>query len=214
MQPHLSPKRILLVDDHTIVRAALKNQCKESYPGSTVDESSDGKNVLDLVSAHDYDLIIMDIQIPNCDTLELINRIATDHPSVPVLVYSMTSPLIYGLRVMKAGAKGFVSKISSIEELETAIGLAIQGHKYVCQEIADHVSENYGFFSDTPFSALSPREIQIASLLLSGQTVTEISKLLNIGMSTVGTHKANIFLKLRINNLLELKELSNLYKFE
>jgi two-component system, NarL family, invasion response regulator UvrY len=206
-------RRFLLIDDHTIVRSALKTQCLETYPDSVFDESADGQGILELLDAHFYNLIILDIQIPNLDTLLLIKNISLNHPEVPVLVYSMTAANIYALKVMKAGAKGFVSKESSIEELETAIGLALQGKRYISEEIAGMISETSFRPSFSPFSTLSSRQLQIASLLLSGHTVTEISKLLELGISTIGTHKSKIFKKLNVKNLLQLKQVADLHKF-
>jgi two-component system invasion response regulator UvrY len=207
------PKWFLLVDDHPIVRSALKSQCLETYPFSIIEESADGKGIMEKLSANMYDLIIIDIQIPNCETLLLIKSISLNHPKVSILVYSMMSAHLYALKVMKVGAKGFVSKESPIHELENAIGLALQGKNYICGEIADKVSEQSFKNTNTPFSTLSQRQLQIAYLLLSGQTVTEISKLLRLGISTVGTHKGKIFKKLSVNNLLELKQISDIYKF-
>jgi two-component system invasion response regulator UvrY len=206
-------KRFLLIDDHAIVRAALKSQCLEKYPDSVFDESADGKGILQMLSEKVYDLVILDIQIPNCETLTLIHFIHLSHPLVPVLVFSVTSPEIYALRVMKAGARGFVSKVATLEELETAIGLALQGKFVINQEMTSKVLGDNLSGTSSSFSTLSERELQIASLLLSGHSVTVIAKLLTLCLSTVGTHKANIYSKLRVNNLLELKEISDLYKF-
>jgi two-component system, NarL family, invasion response regulator UvrY len=206
-------KKFLLIDDHTIIRSALKSKCLESYPNSIVEESADGKGIMEMLALNFYNLVIIDIQIPNCETLWLIKSISTNYPNVSVLVYSMTAANIYALKVMKAGAKGFVSKEASLQELENAIGLALQGKRYICEEVADKVSDHSFSNADSPFSSLSVRELQIASLLLSGHTVTDISKLLHIGLSTVGTHKGKIFRKLSVTNLLELKLVSDIYKF-
>jgi two-component system, NarL family, invasion response regulator UvrY len=206
-------KRFLLIDDHTIIRAALRTYCQENFPDAIIEESADGIGIMEKFAVNHYHLVIIDIQIPNCETLWLINCIHLNYPDIPVLVFSMTSPEIYALRVMKAGAKGFVSKDAPLEELEMAIGLALQGKKYICQAIANQVGEKTFASSYTPFDILSKREIQIASLLLSGHTVTEISKLLDLGLSTVGTHKANIFSKLNVKNLMGLKEISDVYRF-
>jgi two-component system invasion response regulator UvrY len=206
-------KRFLLIDDHAIVRAALKSQCLEKYPDSVFDESADGKGIMQMLSEKLYDLVIMDVHIPNCDTLTLIHFIHTSHPLLPILVFSMTSPEIYAIRVMKAGALGFVSKVATLKELETAIGLALQGKFVINQEMASKVLGDNLSGTSTSFSTLSERELQITALLLSGHSVTVIAKLLDLSLSTVGTHKANIYSKLSVNNLLELKEISDLYKF-
>jgi two-component system, NarL family, invasion response regulator UvrY len=206
-------KRFLLVDDHPIIRSALKSQCLETYPNSIVEESADGKGIMEKLASNFYDLIIIDIQIPNCETLLLIKGITLNYPNVSILVYSMMSASIYALRVMKAGARGFVSKEASLQELETAMGLALQGKRYICEEVADKISDRSFISTETPFSTLSMRQLQIASLLLLGHTVTEISHLLQLGISTVGTHKGKIFQKLGVTNLLELKLISDLYNY-
>ena len=203
--------RILLIDDHTIVRSALRTQCLELYPGAIIEESADGIGILDLLAKHYFNLVIIDLQIPNCNTLQLIKSITSNYPKTSVLVYSMTAANIYALKVMKAGAKGFVSKVSPIRELETGIGLAFQGKRYISEEIADLISGASFNHSVNPFSTLSVRQLEIATLLLTGETVTSISRRLRLGTSTVGTHKSKIFKKLGIINLLELKQLSDVY---
>lgn len=206
-------KRFLLIDDHTMIRSALKAQCLEMYPGSVVEESADGYGVMELLGAGSFDLVIVDMQIRNCDTLFLISSISLNYAKVPVLVYSMTAENIYALKVMRAGAKGFISKEASIQELERAIRLVIQGKRYISDEVAGIVSDTSFKLVVNPFSALSSRQLQIAALLLAGQTVTEISKQLHLGISTVGTHKGKIFHKLGVLNLLELKLISDVYRF-
>jgi two-component system, NarL family, invasion response regulator UvrY len=206
-------KRFLLIDNHPLIRSALKSQCLETYPNSIVEESADGKEIMERLDFHFYNLVIIDIQIPNCDTLLVIKSITLNFPNVPILVYSMVSPSIYALRVIKAGAMGFVSKDAPLQELETAIGLALQGKRYICEEVASKITDGSFTDSENPFSTLSMRQLQIASLLLLGHTVTEISGLLKLGMSTVGTHKGKIFQKLNVSNLLELKKISDLHHF-
>jgi two-component system, NarL family, invasion response regulator UvrY len=204
-------ERILLIDDHTIVRSALRSQCLELYPKAIIEESADGIGIMPLIEEYFFNLVIIDLQIPQCNTLQLIKDISSSHPEVSILVYSMTSANIYALKVMKAGAKGFVSKVSPIKELETAIGLAFRGKKYISEEVADLVSEGSFNSSVNPFSNLSSRQLEIASLLLTGETVTSISRLLQLGTSTIGTHKSKIFKKLGVKNVLELKQISDIY---
>jgi DNA-binding NarL/FixJ family response regulator len=203
----------LLVDDHTIVRSALKGLCLELYPGSVFHESSDAIGIMELYAVNRYDLVIADIQIANSDMLWLIRSICNTYPQASILVYSMTAENIYAVRVLKAGAKGFISKEAPLEELISAIKLTLQGKPYISQFVAGMLGDQSFPKSDTPFTILSRRELQIASLLLSGQTVTAISKLLNIGSSTVGTHKGKIYQKLHVKNLIELKTIADIYKF-
>jgi len=206
-------KRFLLVDDHTLIRSALTTILKETYSNAIIQESADGTDIIEKLMGTHYDLIIMDIQMPNCETLWFINYIHVNFPAIPVLIYSMTAESIYALRVLRAGAKGFVSKESSMPELKKAIELGLNGKIYLSQAMTEMVSLQTYKKTDTPFTVLSPREFQIAALLLAGNTVSGISKVLAIGNSTVGTHKGNIYQKLKISNLLELKNLSDIYHF-
>ncbi|HTE29588.1 MAG TPA: response regulator transcription factor [Chryseolinea sp.] len=202
-------KRFLVVDDHTIVRSALKTLLKDIYSNALVEESVDGSDVIEKIKLNSYDLIIMDIQMPKNEALGLIKQISTNYPSIPVLIYSMASEKIYGIGGLKAGAKGFVSKESPMDELRKAINLAILGKTYLSQDIAELISQQTLTKSETPFSNLSPRELQIVGLLLAGNGVSKISIALGLKNSTIGTHKNHIYQKLNIANLLELKALSD-----
>lgn len=206
-------KRFLLVDDHTLIRSALNLLINETYTHAVIHESADGTDIIEKITGAGYDLIIMDIQMPHCETLWFINYIHVNYPAIPVLVYSMTDENIYALRVLKAGAKGFVSKESSKEELKKAIDLALNGKIYLSQAMAEIVSQQTFKKTDTPFTVLSPREFQIAVLLLAGNAVGVIAKTLGIGNSTVSTHKGKIYLKLKVSDLLEMKKLSDVYHF-
>jgi DNA-binding NarL/FixJ family response regulator len=206
-------KRFLLVDDHTLIRSALTSIIKEAHTNAIIHESADGTEIIEKLTAGGYDLIIMDIQMPNCETLWFINYIHVNYPVIPILIYSMTAENIYALRILKAGAKGFVSKESTKEELKKAIDLALNGKIYLSQSLAEMVSLQTSKKTDTPFTILSPREFQIAVFLLAGKTVSGISKILDIGNSTVGTHKAKIYQKLKVSDLLGLKKLSDVYHF-
>lgn len=206
-------KKFLLVDDHTLIRCALAALIKQTYDSAIIEELTDGSNISEKLTVSSYDLIVMDIQMPNTETLWLINYIGITYPAIPVLIYSMTAENIYALRVLKAGAKGFVSKEAPIEELKKAIDMALNGKRYISQKVAEMVSLQSLKITESPFSILSTREFQIAALLLAGNTISEISKTLHLQNSTVGTHKARIFQKLKVNNLLELKKISDIYNF-
>jgi two-component system invasion response regulator UvrY len=211
--PYATGKRFLLADDHTLIRSALNSLLKDTYANAIIEESVDGTDIVEKLMVTGYDLIITDFQMPNCETLWLINYIHITYPAIPVLIYSMSDENIYALRVIKAGAKGFVSKESPMEEIKKAIDLALNGKTYLSQAIAEAVSVQEFKKSATPFAILSSRELQVAVLLLAGNTGNKISKILGIGNSTVGTHKGNIYQKLKVSNLLELKELSVIYHF-
>ena len=206
-------KRFLLADDHSIVRDGLKALLEKTYPGSFVDELIDGTKVLERLKKNVYDLIILDVQMPDTDTPALVKLISSEYPSLPVLVYSMASEQIYALRVMKAGAKGFLTKDAPLEELKKAVELLLNQKKYISQAIVQLLA-NQSLFdqNDNPFSKLSPREFQITTLLLQGKSISEIANELKVEVSTASTHKARLLNKLGVKNLLGLKELATFHK--
>lgn len=206
-------RRFLLVDDHTMIRSAISSLLRQSYANAIIEELPDGAGIVEKLAVASYDLVVMDIQMPGTEALWFVNHIHLTYPAIPVLIYSMVAENIYALRVLKAGAKGFVSKEASIAELKMAVDLVLTGKRYLSQNVAELISQKSLKIAVTPFSVLSEREAQIATLLLAGNTGGEISTLLNLKSSTVSTHKSRIFEKLNVTNLLELKDVSDTYKF-
>jgi two-component system invasion response regulator UvrY len=206
-------KKILLVDDHFVVRSGMKAVLSEMLKPIEIHDAGDGETVVEKLKKTTYDLIIMDIKMPDTDTLGLMEYIATKYPEAKVLIFSMNSENIYAKRFLKMGAKGFISKNALLEDIIKAINTVLNGRKYISESLAQSLAEES--ISDTksnPFDMLSKREFEIVSLLVSGQTLNEIAACLNLHSSTVGTHKAKIFEKLGVGNILELKELANSYK--
>lgn len=203
-------KKFLLVDDHVVVRSGIKGLLSEIFKPCEIDEAVDTDSAAEKLKTSRYDLIMMDIQMPNSDSLGLMEYIKVKYPEARVLIFSMSAENVYAKRFLKAGAKGFLSKDSSLEEIKKAINLILNNRKYISETLAEILAD--GSFTDSsanPFDKLSAREFEITSLLLSGQTVSAISKSLNLQVSTIGTHKARIFEKLNVGNLLELKDLAN-----
>ncbi len=205
-------KKFLLVDDHNVVRSGIMGLLLELFKPSEIDEASDGNSATEILKHNHYDLIMMDIQMPKTDTLGLMEYIHIKYPDAKVLIFSMSAEGIYAKRFLKAGAKGFLSKDAPLEEIKKAINLVLNNRKYISEALASTLAEeSISETSGNPFNQLSPREFEIVSLLLSGQTISEISKLLNLQVSTIGTHKARLFSKLNVNNILELKEIATSY---
>jgi len=206
-------KKFLLVDDHIVVRSGIQGLLHELYNPCEVHEAGDSESATQKLKQYQYDLIMMDIQMPNSDTLGLMEFIRVRYPDAKVLVFSMSAENIYAKRFFTAGAKGFLSKDSSLDEIKKAINLVLNNRKYISESFAEMLAEaSFSGTADNPFEKLSPREFEITSLLLSGQSVSEISKTLHLQISTVGTHKSRLFEKLGVTNILELKELANSYK--
>lgn len=205
-------KKFLIVDDHVIVRSGIKFLLAEIYQLAEIHEASDGDSATQKLKEHQFDLIMLDIQMPKTDSFGLMEYIHIKYPQARVLVFSVSAENTYARRFMKAGAYGFVSKEAPLEEIIKAINLVLNDRKYISESLAYKIAEDsFAGRSDNPFNKLSPREFEIVSLLLSGQTVSDISQSLNIQTSTVGTHKARLFEKLSITNILELKELATAY---
>ena len=205
-------KKFLLVDDHVVVRSGIKILLSEIYSPTEIHEAMNGETAIQKLKEHQFDLIILDIQMPNTDALGLMEIIHITYPEAKVLMFSMSAENIYAKRFMKAGAYGFISKEAPLEEITRAINIILNNKKYISDTFAERLAEDsFSGKSGNPFNELSPREFEIVSLLLEGKTVTDISHVLNIQTSTVGTHKARLFDKLNVTNLLELKELATTY---
>jgi len=204
---------LLLVDDHAIIRTGLKLLIQESFAHCRIDEASDGNAAFELIKNHDYDLVVMDVNMPNTDSFGVLQTVLALKPATKIIMFSMNSEEIYAKRYLKIGAIGYLKKDASNDEIIKAITLGLNNKKYISEELneilltdlrANHQSEN-------PFDKLSAREFEIVQHLLHGDSVSEISEKLNVHTSTIGTHKSRIFEKLHCHNLIELNNLAKIY---
>jgi len=205
-------KKFLLVDDHAIIRSGLKDLLSQMYHPAEIKEAENGQAAVEMLKQSDYSLVVMDVQMPGTDTLGLMEYIHITYPKLKVLIFSMSAENIYAKRFLKAGAKGFISKYEPLDEVKKAIDIVLSGKRYISETLAQTLAEaSTGRSPENPFTKLSAREFEIANLLLSGETLSEIAKTRNLSVSTVGTHKSRLFEKLGISNLLELQELARSY---
>jgi two-component system, NarL family, invasion response regulator UvrY len=209
-------QKFLLIDDHVVVRSGIKLMLGNMYEGCEIHEAKDGDSAIAFLKDNTYDFAMLDVQMPNTDSFVLMEHIKTNYPQLRVLVFSMNSENIYALRFIKAGAMGFISKEAPMDEIKKAISQVVGGKKYISEEMLFVLAEGTSSTSSNanPFSSLSSREFEIVSMLLNGKTISSIAADLNLGISTVGTHKGRIFTKLKVTNLLELKELANSYNLK
>ena len=208
----LNMKKILLIDDHDVVRKGLILLLQDFYPGATILEAGNGEESTELLKKHEVDLVILDIQIPGTNSFELLNFIVNFYPLVKILVFSMGSENLYGKRFLMAGAHGYLSKEASMAEIRKAIETIMNGKKYLTEKLIDVVLQDFsGKHNINPFEKLSAREFEILTFLLRGYTIAEISIQVHLQPSTVGTYKSRIFEKLQVSNIIELKELASLY---
>jgi two-component system invasion response regulator UvrY len=201
---------ILLVDDHSIVRTGLKLLINDFLPHSNIDEAFDGESALQKVKQINYDLVVMDVNMPHTDSFGTLQAILAVKPSTKVIMFSMNAEEIYAKRYLNLGAKGYVKKDAPNEEIENAINTVLNGKNYISPSFTQKILS--GLLSkneaENPFDKLSSREFEIVQHLAKGDSVAEISKKLNVHTSTVGTHKGRIFEKLRVHNVVELMHLA------
>lgn len=203
-------KKFLLIDDHVVVRSGIKVLLSEIYKPSLIDEANDGESALAKIKETIYDLVILDVQMPDTDSFGLMEYFKARYPSLRVLVFSMSPENIYARRFLKAGAKGFINKNAPLDEIKKAINLVLNNKKYISEGMVEILAEANAKETDSNlFNSLSAREFEIVSLLLNGKTISNIASTLHLAVSTIGTHKARLFKKLNVNNLLALKDLAN-----
>lgn len=198
--------RVLLADDHAIVRAGLKRIVQEAGDMDVVAEASDGRDALRLVEETSPDVAVIDISMPGMDGLEVIDRITAMHPRIPVLVLTMHEEDQYVVRTINSGAKGYLTKRSAPEQLVKAIRQVNSGGFYLTDEAAESlaVSLSSRTRSASSLGALSNRELQVLRGLAVGMTNREIAVSYGISVKTVDTHRSRLLKKLNLRNNAEL----------
>lgn len=196
---------LLLVDDHTIVREGVKRVLESTQEGWSITEESSGFQALDSLRRARFDLAIVDLSMPGMSGLELIRRIRTEWPRLPVLVLSMHAEEEYALRAFKAGANGYVTKDSDAEELIQAVHKVLRGGAYVTTSLAERVVQQLNGSVEVPRHAqLSNRELEVLRRIVAGQRSTDIANALHLSVKTISTHKARIMEKLQLTSTAAL----------
>lgn len=205
-------KNILLADDHSIVRTGLKKIIEKYIAHSVIDEVSDGDAAFKKIKEKDYQLIILDVNMPGTDSFGLVSNIMVLKPEANILMFSMNAEEIYAKKYLQLGVKGYLSKASDDTEIKNALAKVINAQKYVSPSLALVFTEDIlGKKSANPFDDLSPREFEIVLHLTKGESLSGICNSLNLQTSTVGTHKTRIFEKLHCNNIIEIHNLAKVY---
>ncbi len=205
-------KHFLLIDDHEVVRTGIGHVLAELFRPCTIHEASNEASALEKLKERTFDLIIMDVYMPGSDTFGIMEFIKVRFPEAKVLIFSMSAENIYAPRLIRAGAKGFLSKNTGIQDLKKAVETLLNNKMYISSELALQLASGLQQEEPAnPFEKLSSKEFEIASLMMEGKSLTEISLILGTSTSTVGTHKSRLFKKLNCNNLLDLVELGKAY---
>jgi len=194
--------RIILADDHSFIRLGLIQILKDEFPAALIKEVSDGETLIKEVILHDWDLVISDLDMQGRSGLEALEQIKSVKPEIPVLILSIYPEDLYAVRVLKAGASGYLNKNSAPEELIVAIRRISLGKKYITAEIAEKLIDNK--YDGKPHESLSNREFEIFKLLASGKTLSQIAEMLSLALSTVSTHRSHVMEKLGLSTNAEL----------
>ena len=202
------PIRIVLADDHAIVRHGISRAIQQHEDIEVVGQTSDGLSTIDMVRELQPDVVLMDIAMPDINGIEATRQIVRDHPDVKIIALSMHSAKKFITEMLKAGASGYLLKDCEFEELVNAVREVISGKTYISPAIADVVVENFIRSSEeqgsSAFSSLSNREREVLQLMAEGNTTKQIGLLLHISPKTVEAHRLRVMNKLDIDNVAQL----------
>jgi DNA-binding NarL/FixJ family response regulator len=197
--------RILIGDDHAIVRKGLRQLLLEHYPTAEIGEAADAESLVTLVIGKPWDVVICDINMPGRSGLDALGQIKQISPKLPVLIMSMYPEDQYALRVIKAGASGYLGKETIHDDIVRAIETVQLGKRFITPGIAEKLAE--AFDSDSklqPHESLSDREFDVFKLLAMGKSVTEIAEQLILSPTTVSTYRSRIMDKMGMRSNADL----------
>lgn len=197
--------KILIADDHAIVRKGLKQILAETPDMVVAGEAGNGSDLLDKARAGNWDVVILDISMPGRGGLETLKQLKSERPKIHVLILTMHPEDQYAIRVFKAGASGYLTKESAPEQLVAAIRKVGRGEKYVSPHLAEKLAYHLETGSDKPLhETLSDREYQIMCMIASGKSVGNMAEELSLSVKTISTYRARLLKKMRLKNNAEV----------
>ena len=198
-------KRIVIVDDHTIVRAGLRRILDDLPEWEVIAEAATSDEALTAVRTIGCDVVILDISLGHRNGLDLLKQLRHEFPRIPVLILSMHSEEDYALRCLRAGAAGYLTKDSAPEKVIEAINRVTRGKRYMSDEVAEELAARAVDGTEgLPHERLSDREHEVFRQLIRGRTVTEIAKALSLSVKTVSTHRSHVLQKMRMRSTADL----------
>jgi DNA-binding NarL/FixJ family response regulator len=206
----MQPIRILLADDHALVRAGIRALVQRISGMEVVAEASDGREALRLVRHCEPDVVLMDIAMPELNGLDALPRIVKENPKIAVIILSMHASREYVLQALQAGAAGYVLKNAAVDELETAIRTVARGDKYLTPAISEQIiagvtaAKGEGVGSAAAAESLTQRQREILQLIAEGRTTREIAEILHISVKTVETHRTLLMDRLNLHDVAGL----------
>ena len=197
--------RVLLVDDHAVVRQGLKQVLAESLPDATFGDAASADEALRMVRTANWDIVVLDISLPGKSGIEALKELRAAHPRLPVLVLSMHPEEQFAVRALKAGAAGYVTKRTAARDVVAAVQKVLSGGRYVSASLAERLAaQTQAGSAQAPHEALSDREYQVFRMLAMGKTVKQIGKELGLSPQTVSTHRTHILEKMGMQSNAEL----------
>ena len=197
--------RILIVDDHAVVRAGVKQILADAFPDAAFGEAADGRQAVAFALDKAWDLAIVDVAMPGRSGVDVLKDLKALRPKLPVLVFSMYPEEQYAVRALRAGAAGYLTKASLSDELVAAVRKALDGGRYVSAELAERLASELGSpAKGLPHEALSDRELEVLRRLGAGKAVKQIAAELSLSASTVSTYRRRLLGKMRLKTTAEL----------
>ncbi|MBX2920520.1 MAG: response regulator transcription factor [Ferruginibacter sp.] len=197
--------RILIADDHSIVRKGLKQILLDEFPAAQIDEVPDAEELIKKVMAEKWDVVVSDLSMPGRSGLDALQQIKASHPNLPVLILSIHPEEQYALRALKSGASGYLSKDTAPDELVKAVQKVLLGKKYISQSIAEKLANTFSSASGkSPHETLSDREFDVMKLLANGKSVSEIAEMFSLSVTTVSTYRARVMAKMDMKSNSDL----------
>ena len=204
-------RRFLIADDHAVVRKGLKQILQDAFPSALIEEVADAEELLKRVNMEEWDAVISDISMPGRSGLDVLQQIRQAQPKLPILILSMHHEDQYAIRVLRAGASGYLNKDSAPDDLVNAVNQVLLGKKYITSSIAEKlvsaVDQDGKKFTH---EYLSDREFEVLKMLAAGKSVSEISGQISLSVSTISTYRARIMTKLNLRTNADL----TLYSFD
>ncbi len=205
--------KVLIVDDHQIVREGLKRILHQASDIDEVSEAENARQLLDVLETQHWDVVILDINMPGKSGLDVLKEIKHRYPKLPVLILSMYPENQFAVRMIKQGASGYLTKASAASELIQAIRKVYQGGKYISPSVADKLAEALGPETDKPgHESLSDREFQVFRFIATGMTVGEIAVELNLSVKTISTYRTKILEKMKLRNNADIVQYAVRFK--
>lgn len=197
--------KILIADDHALVRRGLKQVLLEEFPSAEILDVSDGHQLLKEIRRQKFDVVISDLSMPSLNGLDALKQLKEEFPRQPVLILSMHPEDQYAIRALRAGAAGYLSKETAGDELVKAIRQITSGKRYISPAVAEKLAENLDVDSSKALhETLSDREFEVLKLIASGKTVSEIADVLSLSVATISTYRTRLLEKLHLKNNAEL----------